>query len=128
MASKLDATTERMINYLSPYSVPINAIEFHYFQKDNEAYLVRVFLIEPEIAEQRVSRSRGPTRLTEGELLNIAQDQGVENLYSRLVSGLMTLFQFYGTTKSSIYFGATIEKVDKTILSIIPEDSDATRV
>ncbi|MEI8019353.1 MAG: endonuclease NucS domain-containing protein [Schlesneria sp.] len=55
VASELDSSTERILNYLSDnYGVPINTVFFRYFKdKDNE-YLTRTWLIDPQEAEEKV--------------------------------------------------------------------------
>lgn len=58
VASELDSGTERIINYLSyNYSVPINAVFFRFFRDENRDYLARTWLIDPEEAERKVSKS-----------------------------------------------------------------------
>jgi len=59
VASELDSSTERIINYLSDnYSVPVNAVFFRFFRDDGRDYLARTWLIEPEEVERKVSRSK----------------------------------------------------------------------
>ncbi len=58
VASELDASTERIINYLTDnYGVPINAVFFRFFRDGDRDYLARTWLIEPEEAERKVSKS-----------------------------------------------------------------------
>jgi hypothetical protein len=58
VASELDSSTERIINYLSDnYSVPINAVFFRFFRDDGRDYLARTWLIDPEEVERKVSKS-----------------------------------------------------------------------
>jgi len=55
VASELDASTERIVGYLSAeYGVPINVLFFRYFVDDGRAYLARTWLIEPSEAEANV--------------------------------------------------------------------------
>jgi hypothetical protein len=59
VASELDSSTERIINYLSDnYSVPINAVFFRFFRDDGRDYLTRTWLIDPEEVERKVSKSK----------------------------------------------------------------------
>jgi hypothetical protein len=59
VASELDASTERIINYLSDnYGVPINAVFFRFFRDGGQAYLTRTWLIDPEQVEQKASKSK----------------------------------------------------------------------
>lgn len=58
VAADLDASTERIINYLADnYGVPINAVFFRFFRDDDRDYLTRTWLIDPEEAERKVSKS-----------------------------------------------------------------------
>jgi hypothetical protein len=59
VASDLDPSTERIINYLSDnYKVPINAVFFRFFRDDGRDYLARTWLIDPEEVERKVSQSK----------------------------------------------------------------------
>lgn len=58
VASELDTSTERIINYLTDnYGVPINAVFFRFFRDGDRDYLARTWLIAPEEAERKVSIS-----------------------------------------------------------------------
>lgn len=58
VASELDTSTERIIDYLTDsYGVPINAVFFRFFRDEDREYLARTWLIEPEEAERKVSKS-----------------------------------------------------------------------
>lgn len=55
VASELDASTERIVTYLSAsYGVPINVLFFRYFVDGDRHYLARTWLIEPSEAEANV--------------------------------------------------------------------------
>lgn len=55
---ELDASTERIVNYLvNNYGVPINAVFFYYFTDEGKEYLTRTWLIEPEEVESRASKA-----------------------------------------------------------------------
>lgn len=58
VASELDTSTERIINYLTDsYGVPINAVFFRFFRDGDRDYLARTWLAEPEEVERKVSKS-----------------------------------------------------------------------
>ena len=58
VASELDPSTERIIDYLSDnYGVPINAVFFRYFRDGDREYLARTWLIDPDEAEMKASKS-----------------------------------------------------------------------
>ena len=130
VASEVDSSTERIIEYLSnTYGVGINAVTFHYFQNDEgKEFLARVFLIEPQQVEYRTqtkSTSKRKPPLTYEELEEIAESNGVGELYKKLVGGLTPLFDQKGTTRSTIAFIGIVEGSRLTIFSIIPGDSNS---
>jgi len=58
VASDLDLSTERIIGYLADnYGVPVNAVFFRFFRDEGREYLVRSWLIDPDEAVQKVSKS-----------------------------------------------------------------------
>jgi hypothetical protein len=60
VASELDPSTERIVDYLSGSEVPINAVFFRYLADDGREYLARSWLIDPAQAEVRAARKRRP--------------------------------------------------------------------
>ena len=61
MASELDNSTERIVNYLSSnYGVPINAVFFQYFKDREGEYLSRSWLIDPIQVEKQASKTAKP--------------------------------------------------------------------
>jgi hypothetical protein len=62
VASALDTSTERIINYLSSgYGVPINVVFFRYFKEGQHEYLTRTWLIDPNQAEAQSDKSKART-------------------------------------------------------------------
>ena len=60
VASELDPSTERIINYPSDsHGVPINAVFFRCFRDAGKEHLTRTWLIDPLGAESEKSKSRG---------------------------------------------------------------------
>jgi len=134
VASEIDSSTERIIEYLSnTYGVGINAATFHYFRNDEgKEFLARVFLIEPSQVEYRAqtkSSSKRRPSLTYEELQEIAESNAVGELYVKLVNGLTSLFDQKTTTRSSIAFiGIMGEKKSRnTIFSVLPGESSSAR-
>ena len=59
VAAGLDASTERIIGYLSDtYGVPVNAVFFRYFEENGHEYIARSWLIDPSDTEVGPSPSR----------------------------------------------------------------------
>ena len=113
VASELDSSTERIINYLSD-THEINAVTFHYFKKDNRRFLSRVFLIQPDLAEQRRGGKKR-VNLTEEQLKEIADSNGVGELYSKLINGLSLIFDGKVTTRSSLAFTGRLNEKMNTV-------------
>lgn len=58
VASELDDSTERIIDYLSlNFGVPINAVIFRYFKESENEYLARTWLIDPNQVEAQASKA-----------------------------------------------------------------------
>ncbi|EIM72186.1 hypothetical protein A3SI_19942 [Nitritalea halalkaliphila LW7] len=58
VCSKLDAQTERIINYLSEnYNTPINVAFFQIFKDDEKDYLTRSWLIDPKIISAQLNKT-----------------------------------------------------------------------
>lgn len=58
VASELDASTERIIDYLADnFGVSINAVFFRYFCDGDNEFLARTWLIDPQQAEVKASKS-----------------------------------------------------------------------
>lgn len=128
VAAKIDPSSERIIRYLSNrYGVDINAVTFHYFKTgDGKELLARVFLIDPAEVEYQ-TRTRGSSKrrpnLSYEELQELAEQNGVGALYRRLVSGLEEHLQKH-TTRSSIGFTGIFDRSRKTVISLVPGESD----
>jgi hypothetical protein len=64
VASELDASTERIVEYVSDYGVPINVVFFQHFHDGEREYLARSWLSDPEEVETRASKAKpsGPRK------------------------------------------------------------------
>ncbi len=51
VASQLDDSSERIVNYLRTFGVPINAVFFAHLEDDGRRYIARSWLVEEETAE-----------------------------------------------------------------------------
>ncbi|HQK56774.1 MAG TPA: endonuclease NucS [Methanolinea sp.] len=131
VASDIDASTDRIVQYLSEtHGVGINIAEFQYFKEKNQVeYVSRVFLIDPETASsnvERVGASKRKPNLTREELEEIAKQNGVDEFYSTLVENLRGFFDGSRTTRSSLGFdGKNIEELGRgVIFNLIPPESN----
>lgn len=57
VAHDADPATERIVNYLSTFAIPINVVFFRYFEDDDRQYLARTWLID-ETKPSRVSSAK----------------------------------------------------------------------
>jgi hypothetical protein len=58
VASELDRSSERILNYLNNnYGVPINTVFFRHFKDGESEYLTRTWLIDPQTAEEKISKA-----------------------------------------------------------------------
>jgi hypothetical protein len=121
VASDLDDQSERVIGYLSQYGIRINAVTFNYFKKDDHEFIARVLLI-PKSAEETL-RTKRKYYLSDEELRKIAEDNSVGELFSIIVDGLSPLFDYKGTTLSSVAFSGLQDRKRNTIFSVIPGQS-----
>ena len=131
VGSEIDASSERIINYLSSsYGVSINAATFQVFRAaDGSDLLARVFLIEPEQVEYQ-TRTKGSSKrranLTYEQLDEIAKRYGVADLYRRCVASLEPVYQ-KSTTRTAVTFKASLNGGKHTVFSLIPEESSHER-
>ena len=58
VATVLDDSTERIIDYLTDFGVAINAAFFRVFKDGDKEYLTRAWLIAPETADAKISDKR----------------------------------------------------------------------
>ena len=132
VASEIDSSSERIINYLSDtYGVGINAATFQYFRdEDSKEFLARVFLIEPSQVERSreiKSTSKRKPALTYEELQEIAEREGVGETYKDLVERLLEYFDQRVTTRSTVAFIGIIDDSRSTIFSLVPGESDSNQ-
>ena len=95
VAESMDASTERIVRYLSSMNVPINVVTIQHFKdKFDRSILARAYLIEPEEAEAKSQpTSRRSKRETVSGLQALAYDKDIGDLYAHMrngVRGIMT--------------------------------------
>ena len=99
VAESTDASTDRIVQYLSDMNVPINVATVQHFKSaDGRELLAQVFLVEPEVAATKSrERSRRRPLPTAAEMQAVADEKGVGELYKRLsssVSGVLRAASF----------------------------------
>jgi hypothetical protein len=127
VGSSIDLSSERIIRYLSDvHGVKINAVTFNYFAEPSGAeHIARVFLLEPEKVEKRsvqkgTSKRRSSPTFEEFE--QIAEQQGVGDLYRPLISGLRGPLHPY-TMLTSVAFYGKLDGGTRSIFSLLPPKS-----
>lgn len=129
VGSQIDASSERIVKYLSDqHGVNINAATFQFFRTlEGEEFLARVFLIEPSEVDLH-SRTKGTSKrrpnLTYEELSRCAEEAGVHELYEYAVSAFGKALQ-KNTTRSSVAFSGLLEGSRKTVVSLLPGESNS---
>jgi len=127
VGSGIDASTERIIRYLSDtYGVDINAATFQYFREPDGSELVsRVFLVEPSALEQSSHRaSKRRPNLTFEELAAMAESRDVVSLYEHAIAAFESLL-LKGRTLSSVVFSGGFHGSRKVVFSLFPDESSA---
>ena len=132
VASEIDSKSERIIKYLSDtYGVGINAITFNYFQSaDGKEYLSRVFLIEPSEVEYKtrtIGSSRKSKALTFEELQEIADQNGVGNIYKKALEALYPKFDRRTRHATTLSFKGYLGEGKSllTIINLYPPNSNS---
>lgn len=58
VAAELDSSTERIVNYLNEYSIPVNVLFFKVFEESGTRFLSRAWMIDPNDAAESTSPRR----------------------------------------------------------------------
>ena len=90
VAEEIDASTQRIVRYLSDMNVPVNVATVQHFRdKDGRELLAQVYLIEPKEAEAKSqSRSKRTYRNTLTELQNMADEYGIGEMFQLMREGV----------------------------------------
>lgn len=105
VAESIDAGTERIVRYLSDMNVPINVATVQYFADgDGRSFLAQVYLIEPVEAEAKArSTSKRRPHRTVNQLQELAEHNGIGDLYSHVRSGVKGVLAAYPYEESVHY-------------------------
>lgn len=120
VAESIDASTDRIVRYLSDMNVPINvATVQHFTDSDGRRLLAQVFLVEPEKAEAKARASSKRRRYrTVNELQELAEKNGIGELYSHIRSGVRGVLSAKGYTTDVAYTLRRKEGGVRTVLFI----------
>ncbi len=126
VAESLDASTERIVHYLSELNVPINVLTVQHFKDSNgRQMLAQVYLMEPELAaEKSRSRSKRTSYKTVNELQAIADSSGIGNLYRQVRDGVRGILSAQPYSESVAYYARLEEGGTRTVMFIrtIPDE------
>lgn len=126
VSEEIDASTERIVHYLSDMNVPINVATVQYFKdKDGREILAQVYLIEPEVAiAKSLSRSKRTAPSTLTGLQQMADDNGIGHLYSRVREGVRGVLSARGLTKRNVGYTVKLNGGSFRTLLVIPAVPD----
>jgi hypothetical protein len=130
VASELDASTERILNYLSDtYGVDINAVSFDYYHHEGQReFLARVFLIDPsqvEYSARTKSTSKRRRLPSYADHRETAEEEGLGEVYGQLYEALKDCFDTRSRNLSGVAFIGEMDEGRRTIFSLLTERSDA---
>ena len=127
VAESMDASTERIVRYLSGMSVPINVATVQHFKDENgRRILAQVYLIEPEEAEAKSRpRSRRAAIETVDGLQAQADANGIGDLYAQIRSGVRGILSAQPYTNRVWYRLQRGDGGVRTVLIVDAEPHDA---
>lgn len=129
IASEIDSSTERIVKYLSDsYGVAINVVSFQYFKDESgREYIARTFLIEPSEVDRKAGSKRSSKRkppLSYDEFRDIAEKNGVGELFDQIADGLTDLLDRRITTRSTVGWSGWLGESRVTMINILPDKSN----
>ena len=93
VAESMDASTTRIVRYLSDLSVPINVATLQHFVDDSgRRMLAQVYLIDPEEAEAKDHQSSKRAYQTVAGIRRMAHENGIGELWDHMRDSVRGLF------------------------------------
>ena len=125
VAESMDASTERIVRYLSSLNVPINVATIQHFRgRDDRRFLARVYLMDPEEVEAKsLATSRRTARQTVDGLQEMANANGIGELYAQLKDGVRGILSAQPYTNRVWYRLRRVDGGMRTVL-IVNAESD----
>ena len=88
VAERMDESTERIVKYLSDLNVPINVATVKHFKDSNgREMLAQVYLIEPEVAEEKARAASKNKGVTLASLQAEADGNGIGEMFRQMREG-----------------------------------------
>ena len=127
VAESMDASTERIVRYLSGMSVPINVATVQHFKDENgRRILAQVYLIEPEEAEAKSGPGSGRAAIETADGLQAQADaNGIGDLYAQIRSGVRGILSAQPYTNRVWYRLQRGDGGVRTVLIVDAEPHDA---
>ena len=127
----MDASTKRIVQYLSGLKVPINMVTVQHFKsEDGREMLAQVYLIEPEVAEERARAASRNKGVTLASLQAMADESGIGEMFSLMRDGTRDVL-LARPYPDRMWYGILIENGGQRALlfvwSVLPEDSSGMR-
>jgi|SRR5690625_255425 len=119
VCAELDSETERIINYLADnYDVPINAVFFRYFKKDDNEFLSRSWLKDPRGIEAKTAKSsKKQQEIWNGRDFVVNFDDGINRSWEDAIK--------YGfvSAGNGLWYTRTLKQLEKghRIFCMIPK-------
>ena len=126
VASDIDSSTERIVQYLSSRGIGINFVTFEHFVSENDVKLLsRVFMIEQDEVTIRTNTRSRRRRITTEQLIEISRENGVLEQFNHFDNLAMKLFDIKGHTTTSRAFLIRTDSGRQTVMSLHPSDSNS---
>ena len=78
VASALDDSSERIVEYLSGFGVPVNAVFFRYFEREGQELLARTWLVAPDEAQARGHNAKKVSPPWNGKDMYVSFGEGTD--------------------------------------------------
>lgn len=127
VAEAMDASTERIVRYLSDMNVPINvATVQHFTASDGREILAQTYLVEPEVAAAKAeSTSKKRTYLLLSEIQAIADENGIGALYRHLTNKASGILGMFSNSKNLGFRPPHGSGNYRTLFDVNPTESSA---
>ena len=122
VAEQMDASTERIVRYLSDLNVPVNIATVQHFKDSNgREMLAQVFLVEPEVAAGKERETSKSSRPTVGQLQSMAEASGIGELYLKVKNGVSGILSPQQPANQSV--GYTWKRKDGSSRAVLKTDA-----
>ena len=119
VAEEIDASTERIVRYLSDINVPINVATVQHFRdKDGREVLAQVYLIDPEKAEAKSKSASKRRSVTLTELQAEADENSIGEMFQAMRQGTRGIL-LARPYLNRIWYGARVDGGEQRALLIV---------